>query len=925
MCPRQRQGGNANNANISNQKPLPKIHQVLPDVFADKRIILPRLLLANVRSLRYITDELSIVLQTNNIDICCLTETWLTADIETSSIDIHGYVCYRCDRSDGRQGGGVACYVREDQPFSLIQPTDRNAESLWILYRQPHMPRSMSHILFSVVYHPPNANHHVTSNHIVDNVDAVIRQHPNAGIMITGDFNRMPDKSLRDLTLKQIVKVTTRKAVTLDKIYTNIGDWYSKPVSEPGIANSDHQAIIVTPILGGHPITASVRSKDHNSKILLAHHLAKFDWSLLYEMSSTESMVEYFYHVTTSLLDYYLPVYEVKRYSTDKPWVTDQFRRLIRQRQYAWRSNNVADYHRCRNAINRLSKSLKKTFYQNKIDGLRNCDSTNWWKRTKLLTGQTSKPELLGLANALTGGDVKLLANTINDSLIRVSADLNRLTSIADPSETDPEASFEESDFTISPEAVFRRLEKINIRKAPGPDNLPNWFLRDFAFALCNPLCCIFNSSLQEGVMPAIWKQADVVPIPKTKPPKSVEQDLRPISLTPTLSKVLESLVGRFMLNSIGDNFDRKQFGALKGRSTSHELVDIFHKWHRALDQRQSVRVVFVDYAKAFDHVDHGTVLNKLHEMGIPPKILRWLSSFLLDRKQRVKIGRVLSEWARPNGGMPQGTWLGPYVFLALINDLSSLAELHKFVDDCTLSETITTPDDTIMQQEIDSLNNWSTSNCMNINTKKTKEMLLGPIRNKVLVPLLLNNSSIERVHSYKLLGLNINDKMKWNEHVSAICRKAATRLHFLKLLKRAQVSVDDMLHYYQAVIRPVTEYACVVWNSSLTKAQSNQLESIQHRALKIIHNNNNTDIQSTLRELPLLSERRDVLTRSFFAHVFLDSGNCLHHLLPQKRDNIAVAKLRNTKQYLPPIPRTERFKKSAVFHALQNYDFSTN
>jgi len=202
--------------------------------------------------------------------------------------------------------------------------------------------------------------------------------------------------------------------------------------------------------------------------------------------------------------------------------------------------------------------------------------------------------------------------------------------------------------------------------------------------------------------------------------------------------------------------------------------------------------------------------------------------------------------------------------------------------------------------------------------------MLLGPIKNKEVAPLLLNNSCIERVHSYKLLGLKINDKMKWNEHVSAICSKAATRLHFLKLLKRANVSVDDMLHYYQTVIRPVTEYACAVWGSSLTKAQSNQLESIQRRALKIIHNNN-IDILNTLKELPLLSERREILTRSFFAHVFLDDNNCLHHLLPQKRDSVIVNKLRNARQYLPPIPRTERFKKSAVFQALQNCDFYPN
>ena len=112
--------------------------------------------------------------------------------------------------------------------------------------------------------------------------------------------------------------------------------------------------------------------------------------------------------------------------------------------------------------------------------------------------------------------------------------------------------------------------------------------------------------------MPNIWKQANIVPIPKSKPPRSIEQDLRPISLTPTLSKILESLIGRWMLEEIGDKFDKKQFGALKGRSTTHALVDIVHKWQKAVDDQNSVRIIFVDYAKAFDHDDHPTVMTRL-------------------------------------------------------------------------------------------------------------------------------------------------------------------------------------------------------------------------------------------------------------------------------------------------------------------------
>jgi len=214
---------------------------------------------------------------------------------------------------------------------------------------------------------------------------------------------------------------------------------------------------------------------------------------------------------------------------------------------------------------------------------------------------------------------------------------------------------------------------------------------------------------------------------------------------------------------------------------------------------------------------------------------------------------------------MPQGTWLGPYVFLTMINDLVSTVELHKFVDDCTLSEILPIFNQSSMQQQMDNVNNWSHLNLMNINTKKTKEMLLGAIRNHPPPILELDGQSIERVNSYKLLGLHVTAQLKWNLHVNTICSKAAQRLHFLKLLKHAGVSPDDLMQYYQSVVRPVIEYACPVWHSSLTKGQSMQLEAIQRRAWKIIYDNNIDDVFHALNNLPSLSERRDQLTKQFF------------------------------------------------------------
>ena len=138
-------------------------------------------------------------------------------------------------------------------------------------------------------------------------------------------------------------------------------------------------------------------------------------------------------------------------------------------------------------------------------------------------------------------------------------------------------------------------------------------------------------------------------------------------------------------------------------------------------------------------------------DLGVPQVLIRWLHSFMSNRQQRVKIGEVVSEWASPNGGMPQGTWLGVYIFLTLINDLKSEINLHKFVDDCTLSEIIPRFGSSPMQHEVDELNDWSKANHMNINTNKTKEMIIGNIKKEFPPSLRLNDNEIERVSVYKL------------------------------------------------------------------------------------------------------------------------------------------------------------------------------
>jgi len=257
--------------------------------------------------------------------------------------------------------------------------------------------------------------------------------------------------------------------------------------------------------------------------------------------------------------------------------------------------------------------------------------------------------------------------------------------------------------------------------------------------------------------------------------------------------------------------FDDHQFSAVKGRSTTHELVNILHICHQAADNQKITRAAFVDIAKAFDHVDHQIVLNKMAALGVQPFIIRWMHLFLLKRRQRVKINIIASNWATLNGGMPLDTWLGPYIFLIHINDLSRQR--------CLRSNSLTTSPWlkwlTVSQAvkcrltSVDEIVKWSTDNHMNINTSKTKEMITDFARSSQSIVTDIttaDNCPIERVSSFKLLGITLSNDLRWSCHVREISAKANKRLHFFKLMKCSTMTTDDLLHYYKTVIWSVIE-----------------------------------------------------------------------------------------------------------------------
>ena len=279
----------------------------------------------------------------------------------------------------------------------------------------------------------------------------------------------------------------------------------------------------------------------------------------------------------------------------------------------------------------------------------------------------------------------------------------------------------------VSNESVYKKLMKLNRSKAHGPDGIPGWVLKENADLLAAPIADILNSSYREGRLPPSWKEADVVPVPKQRPVQDINKHLRPISLTPILSKIAEEyVVDTYVKPAVLSKIDPQQFGTLPKSSTTHASISMTHSWAKSTDGNGSTtRVVLFDFRKAFDLIDHHVVPRKLCSYDIPRSISCWIIDFLMDRKQRIKLNRdCFSEWEAVPAGVPQGTKLGPWLFLIMINDLSVADTiLWKYVDDTTLVESVSKNETSYMQLRVDELVRQSEADGFQLNESKCKEL----------------------------------------------------------------------------------------------------------------------------------------------------------------------------------------------------------
>ena len=413
--------------------------------------------------------------------------------------------------------------------------------------------------------------------------------------------------------------------------------------------------------------------------------------------------------------------------------------------------------------------------------------------------------------------------------------------------------------FDITEEQVIKRLSQLNINKTEGPDGMHPRLLKELAKELGYPLMVLFNKSLKQGKIPTAWKNAEVKPIFK-KGEKCIPGNYRPVSLTSVVCKVLEGFV-RDVLNShfkehnlLSDH----QYGFCSGRSCSTQLLTTIQDWMKLIEEGKPVDVIYLDLQKAFDKVPHRRLINKLQGYGISGKLLTWIEDFLTGRSQFVNVAGEYSANSRVTSGVPQGSVLGPTLFIYFINDMPNTVDslIKIFADDTKIYEGLpATNQSPTLQKDIEKLHSWTLDWQIKFNSDKCKVLHLG--KNNPDISYNMNGVRLEVTEAEKDLGVVVDNKLSFDQHISEIVKKGnkitGMISHYI-----TNKTKEIMIPLYKSLVRPIMEYGNVVWSPWLRK-DIDKIEGVQRRFTKRICDVKEEEYETRLKilRLPSLEYRR--------------------------------------------------------------------
>ena len=788
----------------------------------------------NARSIVNKRLDLYAMINATAPDVVVITETFLDCSIMNSEIFPQNYCLFRRDRN--RHGGGVLIAVSDKFPVvRLLHFEPADAELLWV-----RIFLGSTSIILGGFYRPPAS----AESCLLELQSSLHRLPPNSQIFVCGDFNVsnvswdtfspiIDDKCAallcsiaQDFALEQCVRSPTRGSNVLDLLFTNCPSAVSHVDVVDNLPHTDHDSVIFSLNLlpprqeGVRRILYNYKKADFD---IFRDTLRKAPWDL----ATSDSVDDWWCHwkdLFFAVVDDTIPQVRWRR-SKMKCWLTLSTLRLIRAKRLCYRrmKSNPALWSRYKLLRNKV-RTMTRTDYKNYVDTITgnfyHSQKSFWNWINKLKACRSPIPPLVHNDSVITSDSDK--AALFNDYFVSVFT----AEHIVDLKELHchlPSRAFHLDTIVVSPSEVFEELSTLDPHKACGPDQICPRLLREGAEIIASPLAQLFNKSLSDGLLPQDWVSANITPVFK-KVDKQQASNYRPISLTCILCKVLEKIIHRQLYALLESNhvlFD-SQYGFRIKRSTTALLVMAINDWAEALNKRLSTHCVFIDFAKAFDSVPHERLLLKLQAYGICGSLLKWFRSFLTTRKQRVVVNGCYSDWSDVSSGVPQGSILGPLLFIMYINDISSVVQssIKMFADDVTLYTTVKTPEDCKqLQNDLNSVAGWCDRWQMKLHPLKCVLLCISNKRVPPKFDYIINGSHLDWHTSIRYLGVHITSTLSWNVHCSNIAAKATRVLFFAILCTAVQEiqSIDPSKHLFYLFLNMLVRLGTLIHRNVLS------------------------------------------------------------------------------------------------------------
>lgn len=822
-------------------------------------------------------------------DIICFTEIkpkFTSTPLQAQELSIDGYDSWPVLDTEGR---GVVIYSRSSLKAALHSNTIFE-ESTFIEFRVS----GADSFLVGVIYRSPNNPEE--KNEQVNELMEWVSTLPHAFKVVTGDLNyREIDwwngvskvgpnqaatkflQAVNDAFLFQHVREPTHRRPNtepslIDLIITNEPDTVDQISVSAPIGASHHGVITFTagcvPVKSpGNNLTIhKYHSGDYESfkQFVRSHEWVSSHGSSAEEILSELSKV---IHVGVSK---FIPTVRLKAGDArprKPPYMNEKALEAVRKKKEAWKKYTKSmegdaylQYKRERNRARKETRKAAREFERQVAKNAKH-DPKSFFK---LVNSRTKSKSSIGdlVLNGETATTDKHRAELLNKQF--VSAFTSESTGWI-PKVTNRTADKVEN-VTILTEDITKRLQAQNPNKSQGPDGLHPRVLKELAVEIGPIVTLLFQTSVDSGIVPEAWKEAIVSPIYKKKGSKKEPVNYRPVSLTSILCKIMERVISERIISHL-DHFDlisTHQYGFRKKRSCAAQLLNVIETWTDYLQDDKPIDTVYFDFEKAFDKVPHQRLLTKMRSYGIDGRLLSWIASYLSNRQQKVVVNGQLSEPVRVVSGVPQGSVLGPLLFLIFINDLpeevTAPNECRLFADDTKLFGPVESAKDCQrIQSDIDAFTEWATKWQMSFHPAKCKVLRIGGNHPDFEYTMQGTNGRVqlEIVDKEKDLGIITDSQLKFKEHISTIVSKAKQRVGMIRRGFRF-IDTNVLSLLFKSMVRPILETANTVWAPS-TLGECRALEGVQRNATRLVSSLRGLTYQDRLRtlKLPSLSHRR--------------------------------------------------------------------